>query len=219
MKRPWIKFCGLTRPDDVRAAVQIGADLIGVNFYSESPRAVSFGLARTLCEVARNARLPKGRRRVRTVAVFVNPDEELVQDVLKHVEPDILQFHGDESPTFCSSFKRPFIKAVQLESGASATTIPAYMTDYTVGYLIDTHSPNQYGGTGRLLSLDVARRALQHPRGFLAGGLKPTNVEGLVRALRPFGVDVASGIEELPGIKNTQEMLHFVQAVERACEA
>jgi phosphoribosylanthranilate isomerase len=217
MKRPWIKFCGFTRPGDVRAAVQTGADLIGLNFWTESPRAISFGLGRKLCDVANSVTLPKGRRKVRTVAVFVNPDDELVQGVLKHVQPDILQFHGDESPNFCRSFKHPFLKAHQLESVASATKIPEYLGEYSVGYLVDTYSADQRGGTGRRLDLDVARAALQHGRGFLAGGLSPGNIEAIIGTVRPFGVDVASGVEELPGIKSARKMADFVAAVTRAC--
>lgn len=217
MKRPWIKFCGLTRPTDVRAAVQAGADLIGLNFWTDSPRAVSFGLGRKLCDIAHSVSIPKSRRKVRTVAVFVNPDDELVHDVLEHVRPDILQFHGDESPTFCRSFKHPFFKGLQLETAASAEAIPSYLGEYSVGYLIDAYSPEHRGGTGRRLDLEVARTALKNERGFLAGGLTPDNVEEIVRTVRPFGVDVASGIEELPGIKSAREMAQFVAAVIRGC--
>lgn len=217
MKRPWIKFCGLTRPTDVRAAVQAGADLIGLNFWTDSPRAVSFGLGQKLCDIAHSTPIPKSRRKVRTVAVFVNPDDELVQGVLEHVKPDILQFHGDESPSFCRSFEHPFIKGFQLESAASAQSIPDYLGEYAVGYLVDAYSPDQRGGTGRRLDLEVAKAALRTDRGFLAGGLTPDNIEEIVRSVGPFGVDVASGIEELPGIKSTREMAQFVAAVTRAC--
>jgi len=217
MKRPWIKFCGLTRPPDVRAAVQAGADLIGLNFSTDSARAVSFGLGRALCDIAHGVTLPKGRRKVRTVAVFVNPDDDLVHGVLEHVRPDILQFHGDESPGFCRSFNHPFIKAIQLESAGSALSIPDYLGEYSVGYLVDTYSANRRGGTGRLLDLAVAKSALKADRGFLAGGLTPTNIEEIVRKVAPFGVDVASGIEDLPGIKSVRAMAEFVAAVTRAC--
>ena len=218
MKRPWIKFCGFTRPSDVRAAVQTGADLIGLNFCTDSPRAVSFGLGRKLCDAAHAVPLPPSRRKVRTVAVFVNPDDELVQGVLSHVAPDILQFHGDESPAFCRSFNHPFIKAHQLRTLESARAIPEYLGDYSVGYLIDAYSPDERGGTGRRLDLSLAQSALEHERGFLAGGLLPDNIEALVSALHPFGVDVASGIEERPGIKSIKRMAAFVAGVDRACD-
>ena len=217
MKRPWIKFCGLTRPSDVRTAVQTGADLIGLNFSTDSPRAVTFGLGRTLCEVAHATSLPQGRRKVRTVAVFVNPDDELVADVLHHVAPDILQFHGDESPSFCRSFKHPFLKAHRLKSSASARAIPDYLGDYAVGYLVDAYSAEQHGGTGRRLDVSLAKSSLSAERGFLAGGLTAENIEELITTVEPFGVDVASGIEERPGIKSPKRMAAFITAVNRAC--
>lgn len=218
MKRPWIKFCGLTRPQDVRTAVQSGADLIGLNFFTDSPRAISFGLGKKLCDVAHSTEVGRGRRKVRTVAVFVNPDDDLVLDVLEHVGPDILQFHGDESPSFCRSFKHPFFKAHQLRSALSANAIPDYLGDYSAGYLIDAYSPDQRGGTGRRVDVSLAKNALAEARGFLAGGLTPDNVEELVRALSPFGVDVASGVEERPGIKSPKLMADFIAAIDRACD-
>jgi phosphoribosylanthranilate isomerase len=219
MKRPWIKFCGLTRPADVRTAVQTGADLIGLNFSTDSPRAVSFGLGRTLCDIAHATPISQGRRKVRTVAVFVNPDDDLVMDVLHHVEPDILQFHGDESPTFCRSFKHPFFKAHQLRSSANARQIPDYLGDYAAGYLIDSYSTQQRGGTGRRLDLSLAKASLTSERGFLAGGLTADNIEEIITTVEPFGVDVASGIEERPGIKSPKMMAAFIAAVNRACAA
>ncbi len=219
MKRPWVKVCGFTRPNDVRTAIQSGVDLIGLNFCTESPRAVSFGLGKTLCEVAHECPLPRGRRKVRTVAVFVNPDDELVSDVLQHVGPDILQFHGDESPGFCRSFKHPFLKAHQLSSTLQANAIPDYLGDYSVGYLIDAYSPDQRGGTGKRLDVTLAQNSLRSERGFLAGGLTPDNVEELVRTLAPFGVDVASGVEERPGIKSPKLIADFMDAIERATKA
>ena len=217
MKRPWIKFCGFTRASDVRSAVQCGVDLIGLNFCTDSPRAISFGLGKQLRDVALATKVDSGRRKVRTVAVFVNPDDELVLDVLHHVEPDILQFHGDESPSFCRSFKRPFLKAHQLRSALSAAAISDYLGDYSVGYLIDAYSPEQRGGTGRRVDVALAKSALREERGFLAGGLTPDNVQELVHALGPFGVDVASGVESRPGIKSPKLMASFVAAINEAC--
>jgi phosphoribosylanthranilate isomerase len=217
MKRPWIKFCGLTRPVDVRTAVQTGADLVGLNFCTDSPRAVSFGLGRALCDTAHAVSLPPGRRKVRTVAVFVNPDDDFVMDVLHHVGPDILQFHGDESPAFCRSFKHPFLKAHQLRSSVNARAIPDYLGDYAAGYLVDAYSAEQRGGTGRRLDLSLAKTSLASGRGFLAGGLTADNIEEIIKVVQPFGIDVASGIEERPGIKSPKLMAAFIAAVDRAC--
>ncbi|MGM0577549.1 MAG: phosphoribosylanthranilate isomerase [Myxococcota bacterium] len=219
-RRPWIKFCGITSPADARAAIHAGADLVGLNFHPESPRAVSFGLARKIVDAVKHTRRPRGPNRpVRTVAVFVNPDDDLVHGVLEHVGPDILQFHGDESPTFCRSFGTPFLKAFRLRSKADADLIPPYLGGYAVGYLVDAWHPAAHGGTGRRIRIETARYALRHPKGFLAGGLHPEIVQELVETLRPFGVDVASGIESRPGIKSPDLMMAFVRAVEAACRA
>lgn len=219
MKRPWIKMCGIVRPDDARAAVMAGAELLGLNFYAGSPRAVSFGLAARISQMARRTPQPPGRRGpVRTVAVLVDADVELVQDVIAHVEPDILQFHGDEPPDYCQHFKKPFLKAFRLQEPADAAPIASYLGGYAIGFLIDGWTPGVPGGTGVRVGLETARRALKiSKRGFLAGGLTPGNVGEAIRTLTPYGVDVASGIEERTGVKSAELMVSFVRAVEAAC--
>ena len=218
MKRPWTKMCGFTQPMDVREAVRAGVDLVGLNFHSGSPRAVSFGLAQRLCSAMRDeAQRRSSDRPARSVAIFVDPDEELVRDVMEQVAPDVLQFHGDEGPDFCQSFKHPFLKAFRIQSVADAARVPEYSGDWSIGYLVDAWSDAAHGGTGRALGVDTARAALSEPKGFLAGGLRPDNVGDLVRELRPFGVDVASGIETRPGIKSAKLMVAFMQEVETAC--
>ncbi|MEZ4269044.1 MAG: phosphoribosylanthranilate isomerase [Myxococcota bacterium] len=218
MRRPWIKMCGFTDPTAGREAALAGADLIGLNFVAESPRAVSFGTAAKITLAFKNA--PTGRHRKRSrraVAVFANPEDDLVRDVIEHVKPDILQFHGDESPTFCRSFGVPFLKAFRLAEMEDADDMERYLGGLAVGYLVDAWSPVAYGGSGRLIRIEVASHALRHPKGFLAGGLKPENVGELVTRLRPFGVDVASGIESRPGVKSPELMAAFVRSVEAAC--
>lgn len=218
MRRPLVKICGLTQPQDVRQAITAGADLVGLNFVASSPRAVSFAQAEHLAAVARAT--PRTRhpdRPARVVAVFVDPDEELVLGVLDHVRPDILQFHGEEPAAFCRLFRKPFVKAFQLRGKADVDAIDAYLGGYAVGYLIDAFSPTQRGGTGRRLSIELARYALARPRGFLAGGLTPANVGDAVARLRPFGVDVASGVELRAGIKSGELMVDFVRQVDAAC--
>ena len=220
MKRPWIKMCGFTQVSDVREAVRAGADLIGLNFCAESPRAVSFALANRLSEMARHEGAGRqGSRPVRCVAVFVDPPEELVHNVMEKVAPDVLQFHGDETPAFCQGFQRPFLKALRLRSSADCEAIATYHGGYAIGHLVDAWSPVAHGGTGRRLSLETASAGLAHPKGFLAGGLSPANVGELVRTLEPFGVDVASGIETRPGCKDAGKMAAFVRAVEDACRS
>lgn len=214
MKLPYIKMCGFTRPEEARRAVLLGADLIGINFYAESPRAVSFGLAIKIQEaVHRASRERKRKRPARTVAVMVNPDAEHVLGILQHVKPDVLQFHGDEPPHFCRYFRHPFIKAFRLKSAADADGIDQFVGGYGVGFLVETYSEAEYGGTGRVLSFGIASAALRRPRGFLAGGLSPANVREAVRVLTPYGVDVASGIETRPGIKSDELMAEFVREV------
>jgi phosphoribosylanthranilate isomerase len=217
MRRPWIKMCGMTDPASGREAALAGADLVGLNFVPESPRAVSFGMATRIAQAFKNAPVLRGRKRERrVVAVFANPEDDLVRDVMELVKPDILQFHGDESPTFCRSFGTPFLKAFRLSEMEDADDIGRYLGGHAVGYLVDAWSPVAYGGSGRLIRIEVAAHALRHPKGFLAGGLKPDNVGDLVRRLRPYGVDVATGIESRPGVKNPELMAAFVRAVDEA---
>lgn len=212
-------MCGVTRLADARAAVMAGTDLIGLNFYPGSPRAVSFGLGARLSEVARSTPQPQGcRGAVRTVAVLVDAEIEFVRDVIEHVAPDILQFHGDEAPGYCQHFRKPFLKAFRLEGPADVERISTYLGGYAVGYLIDAWAEQAHGGTGRRIGRPMATQALAvGKRGFLAGGLDPSNVADAVRTLRPYGVDVASGIELRPGVKGPDLMAAFVRQVELGC--
>ncbi len=212
-------MCGIVRPDDARAAVMAGAELLGLNFYPGSPRALSFGLAARISALAKRTPQPPGRRGpVRTVAVLVDADAEVVRDVIEHVKPDILQFHGDETPEFCQHFKKPFLKAFRLREPNDTAPIQSFLGGYAIGYLIDGWTPGAHGGTGVRVGLETARSALTlNKRGFLAGGLNPRNVEEAVRTLSPFGVDVASGIESRAGVKSPELMVAFARAVEAAC--
>ncbi len=216
-RMPYIKICGFLDPMDARAAVRFGADLIGLNFYSGSPRAVSFGLARRIQDVVHQASAERATKRpARTVAVMVNPEPEFVLELLHEVNPDILQFHGDEPPHVCQFFKRPFMKAFRLRGAGDVTPITRYLGGYCVGYLIDSWTDGEYGGTGKVLSIPLAREGLQHPRGFLAGGLNCNNIGPLVQQLQPYGVDVASGVELRPGIKSHEQMAEFIRRVREA---
>jgi len=219
-KLPYIKMCGFVDPGEARTAAMLGADLIGLNFYSASPRAVSFSMAAKIQELVHKAGAERASKRpVRTVAVVVDPDPELVLELMREVKPDILQFHGDEPPHVCRYFRHPFIKAFRPKGAGDLAKIPEYLGGYCVGFLIDSASGgmsgNEMGGTGKLVSPSLAAEALQHPRGFLAGGLTPQNVGALVAQLRPYGVDVASGIETRPGRKSPQLMAEFIRAVKQ----
>lgn len=214
-RKPYVKMCGFTVPEQARSAVAMGADLIGLNFYSASARAISFGLGVKIQEAVHRASAERrSERPARTVAVVVDPDVEHVLAILQHVKPDLLQFHGDEPPHVCRYFRTPFIKAFRMKGTADADAIPSYLGGYGVAFLAEAFSGADYGGTGKVLSHGLASAALTHGRGFLAGGLSPDNVREAVRALRPYGVDVASGIEAgRPGIKSQELMAEFMREV------
>jgi len=216
VSRPLIKFCGITRPEDARDAVLAGADLVGLNFYPPSPRAVSFDGGALLARTARAVRDPRrpGFRAI-VVAVLVDPTDELLEGVVEVVQPDWLQFHGGESLARCAQPGRPFLKAFRLRRPQDAAAIPEY-ADHPLarGFLLDAFRPHQPGGTGARLSPALLRAGMVRPRAFLAGGLHAGNVADVVRRYAPYGVDAASGVEERPGKKSRLLMRRFVEAVE-----
>lgn len=219
-RMPYIKFCGFMNAREARTAVLLGADLIGINFWPGSPRAIHFRLGRQIHDAVQRASAERGGKRpARTVAVMVDPDPELVLEIMREVEPDILQFHGDEPAHVCRYFRRPFIKAFRTRSAGDATTIQTYLGGYNVGYLLDGAPVGEYGGTGKMVSPAVASELFQKlPRGFLAGGLNTQNVANLVRQTQPYGVDVASGIELRAGIKSPELMAEFIRQVRAGVE-
>lgn len=193
-----VKICGITRLEDARVAAQQGADAVGLVFHPASPRSIEPSIAATIISA-----LPAF---VTSVALFRNPQAAMVDEVLEAAPFDLLQFHGAESPEFCASFGRPFIKAV----GAS----PDLGDDLTRfhnarGVLID-HPGG--GGTGQVF--DWALVPTRRPEGLIvAGGLTPANVAGAIRALRPYAVDVSSGVESAPGIKDASRIRSFIEEV------
>lgn len=220
-RMPYIKMCGFVNAREAKVAAKLGADLIGLNFWPGSPRAIHLQLARSIHEAAKEGGAERGGKRpVRTVAVMVDPDPELVFEILREVKPDILQFHGEEPVHVCRFFRHPFIKAFRLRGSGDIAKIRAYSGGHCVGFLLDGAPPGEYGGTGKQVSMALASEALREPRGFLAGGLTPQNVGDLVRQLQPYGVDVASGIEKdgRPGIKNVDLMAEFIRQVRQAVE-
>lgn len=217
-KMPYIKFCGFMNAREARTAVLLGADLIGINFWPGSPRAIHFGLGRQIHEAVKAASAERGGKRpARTVAVMVDADPELVLEIMREVEPDILQFHGEEPVHVCRYFRQPFIKAFRAKGSGDVATIQSYLGGYNVGYLLDGAPLGEYGGTGKMVSPAVATEIFARlPRGFLAGGLKPDNVGNLVRQTRPYGVDVASGVEVRAGVKSPDMMAEFIREVRAA---
>lgn len=219
-RMPYIKFCGFMNAKEARTAVLIGADLIGINFWPGSPRAIHFGLGRQIHEAVKNASAERGsKREARSVAVMVNPEPELVLEIVREVEPDILQFHGDEPVHVCRYFRRPYIKAFRAKGAGDAAIIQQYLGGYGVGYLLDGAPLGEYGGVGKMVVPAVASDLFQRlPRGFLAGGLTPANIGNLVRQTQPYGVDVATGIELRAGIKSPDLMAEFIRQVRAAVE-
>ena len=198
-----IKICGMTRPGDAAIAAQLGVDAIGLVFHAGSPRCVSVEQAREL-----TAQLPAF---VTVTALFLDPDPEQVRDVLRGTRVDHLQFHGDESPEFCRSFGRPYVKAAPM---GGPLDIAAYARQYAeaAALLLDSHTAGQKGGTGR--SFDwCSLPHLDAPPLILAGGLTADNVAAAIRVVHPYGVDVSSGVEREPGIKDAEKMAAFVHEV------
>jgi phosphoribosylanthranilate isomerase len=186
-------------------AAAAGADAIGLVFHPDSPRAVSVATAAAVC-----AALPPF---VTVVGLFVDPEREHVAQVLAGCPLDILQFHGEEPPAFCNGFGRRFLKAVRMGEGSDpAAAGERYGADRL---LLDAYVPGQPGGTGRTFRWSAVPADLA-PSVVLAGGLNADNVAEAVRHVRPFAVDVSSGVEERPGVKSAERVAAFVQGVRDA---
>ncbi len=201
-----IKCCGMTRVEDAVLAARLGADAIGLVFTARSRRQVAPAQARAIVDA-----LPPF---ITTVALFMDDDARLVDAVIQQVQPDLLQFHGDEGDAWCAQFGRPFLKAVPMGAGASA--LPR-LCDYpsAAGLLLDGHGLGEAGGGGKVFDWSLLPEKFSQPL-ILAGGLHAGNVGDAVRRLRPWAVDVASGVEAAPGIKDPARLAAFVQAVREA---
>jgi phosphoribosylanthranilate isomerase len=198
-----IKCCGMTRVEDALEAARLGADAIGVVLTARSRRQVSLVQARSIV-----AAMPPF---VSTVALCMDDDAAFVQAVVDTVRPSLLQFHGSESDAWCAQFGLPYLKAVGMGEGPAAL---ARLRDYpgAAGLLLDGHGLGQPGGSGQRFDWALMPRDLAQPL-ILAGGLGPDNVAEAIRVARPWAVDVASGIESAPGIKDHARMAAFVHAV------
>jgi phosphoribosylanthranilate isomerase len=207
--RTRIKFCGLTRVGDVRLAGELGVDAVGLIFARQSPRRVEPSGARAL----RDAMAPL----VDAVALFMDNPVDEVRDAIAHARPTLLQFHGDEDDAFCRRFGLPYLKGVGLggeEAGMNGRMLHARYP-HAAGFVFDGHAPGAAGGSGQ--QLDPARVPADMSKPFvLAGGLTPCSVFAAIRATNPWGVDVASGIETEPGLKDGALMRKFVEEVRRA---
>lgn len=201
-----IKICGITRAEDARSAVECGVDAIGLVFYPPSPRAVT---AEQAAEIVRE--LPPF---VSVVSLFVDEPWDVVQRTLSVVPVDVIQFHGDEDGDYCSSFARPYVKAVRMKAG---TDLAAVASEHpaTRALLLDSWQDGVPGGTGQTFDWQQARQAVGRPL-VLAGGLNADNVADGMATVAPAAVDVSGGVESSPGIKDADKIRQFVMAVRAA---
>ena len=212
MTRTRIKICGLTRESDVDAAVAAGTDALGFVFYRRSKRAVDVATAARLM-----ARVPPF---VSKVALFVNADENDVRECLARLPIDVLQFHGDETPVDCARYGKPWIRAVRMAPGVDLLEFcAAYQNEPGFsGVLADAHVDG-YGGGGKRFDWTLLPRQRPLPL-ILSGGLTPDNVAEAIRIVRPYAVDVSSGVEESgeagKGRKSAERMERFIQEVRNA---
>jgi phosphoribosylanthranilate isomerase len=204
-ERTRIKICGIREAEHARIAAQAGADAIGLVFYAQSPRNIA------PVEAARIAgRLPPF---VMAVGLFVNPSREEVERVLEQVPLDLLQFHGDETPQFCEGFGRPYVRVVRMEAGTDLVEY-AYRFSRARALILDAHVPGQAGGTGKTFDWAGIPRDLPIPL-ILSGGLTAANVGRAVREVRPWAVDVSSGVETGRGVKDPGKIVEFIRSVQR----
>jgi phosphoribosylanthranilate isomerase len=199
-----VKFCGITRIEDAREAVRLGAWAIGLNHWEESPRRCDPAIA-----VEISAEL---RRQVAVTGVFVNPTLDEVARAAEDETLAMIQLHGDEGPDFCREVARrtgcKVIKAIRVRSSAEITGAEAFRTDY---HLFDAHRRGRPGGTGESFDWELIRDRRSEIPAIVAGGLTPANVAAAIEVTRPFAVDVSSGIETSPGIKDHALMTAFAE--------
>ena len=206
MTRTRVKFCGLTRAGDVRLACEFGVDALGFVMVRESPRNLLAGQLGGL----RAAVSPM----VEVVALFMNPHGSEVLDAIRRLRPTMLQFHGSENDAFCRGFGLPFLKTLPMGAGSPDPIAASRRYHSAQAFLLDGHGPGQAGGTGQSFDWTQAPR-LARPV-FLAGGLDPSNIGNAIRQARPYAVDVSSGIESVPGLKDGEKMQRFLDEVRRA---
>ncbi|HQT32035.1 MAG TPA: phosphoribosylanthranilate isomerase [Thiobacillus sp.] len=195
-----VKICGITRLPDLRAACDAGADALGFVFYEKSPRNVSAETAAALLRA-----MPPF---VQSVGLFVDADPAFVDAVLKAVPLDLLQFHGDETPADCERYGRPYIKAVRVNQDTDLLKCAAEFA-HARGLLLDAHVPGIAGGTGERFDWGLIPPGLAGAI-VLSGGLTPDNIAAAVHQVRPWAVDVSSGVEAGKGIKDAQKLAQFI---------
>ena len=201
--RTRVKICGVTSVNDAMLAVEAGADAIGLVFYAPSPRHVEIEQAAQIA-----AEMPAF---VTKTALFVNPDKEYVEQVLQSVAIDLIQFHGDESASFCEQFSRPYMKAIRMQEN---TDLNGLATTYATssGLLLDTYVAGVPGGTGESFNWSWVPKKFALPI-ILAGGLTAANVKQAIEKASPWAVDVSGGVEASKGVKSAEKIKQFMQQV------
>lgn len=211
MSHTCIKLCGMTRAQDIHAAAGLGVHFIGLVFVAGSPRSLGLEQGRQL-----RAQVPEG---IASVALVMDATADQVQAIVDQVQPDLLQFHGAEDDAFCAGFGLPFLKVAAMGGQpGDAARVAAGRFPSARGLVLDGHAPGAAGGSGRAFDWSGLPSAFDKPF-LLAGGLCPDNVGLAIRAARPWGVDVSSGIEQAPGVKHGARMQAFVDEVRRADSA
>jgi phosphoribosylanthranilate isomerase len=198
----FVKICGITRRDDALAAVECGASAIGFVFWPDSPRFVDPAVARAISEA-----LPPS---VQAVGVFVNQHVDEINVIADRVQLSAVQLHGNEDEPFSRQVRRSVIKAVTLADGAGAVET---WSEQTI-LLVDAHDPIRRGGTGQLADWSAAAELAAKRRILLAGGITPENVAEAVARVRPYGIDVSSGVEATPGVKDHDRLKALFRALE-----
>lgn len=204
--RTRVKICGITRVEDADAAINAGADAVGLVFDPHSPRCVTVEQARAVADV-----VPPF---IALVGLFVNADGTRVRAVLQGVRLNLLQFHGDETPEQCRLYDRPYIKAIRMRAGVDLHNEARRYSDAS-GLLLDSYAADRVGGSGQAFDWSRVPAGLATPV-VLAGGLTPENVGAAIRRIRPSAVDVSSGVESANGIKDHGKIAAFIAAVRNA---
>lgn len=195
-----VKICGITNLDDAENAVECGADFLGFNFYPDSPRYLQPDRAKEILK-----EIPPA---VSKVGIFVNAPIETAVDIAVGLDLDYLQFHGDETPEYCNAVGRPWYKAFGLKDESVLESIPQYKSEWV---MVDAYVEKAFGGSGVVANWDLALRAKAYGKLILAGGLRSDNVEIAVKTVKPFAIDVASGVETSPGIKDHDKVEEFIR--------
>ncbi|MBI3583733.1 MAG: phosphoribosylanthranilate isomerase [Nitrospinae bacterium] len=200
-----VKICGITNLEDALYAADCGADALGFIFYPKSPRFVEITRAEEI--------ISKLSPFITTVGVFVNQSIENIVNIVHECNINIVQLHGDETPDYCSKLPMKAIKAIRVKNEDSLKQIAGYKTST---FLLDAYSENSYGGTGKIFNWDLAIKAKGYGRIILSGGLTHDNVREAIEKVKPYGVDVSSGVEEKEGKKGKEKVREFIKRVKEA---